>query len=198
MFNRQRILIVEDDIILGLGLVAAIEDCRGEVVGPIPTVAEALKLVEERSFSGAILDANLADRNVTPLALALLEKGIPFLVYTGIGLPEELSAAYPHMSFAMKPMSPEAVARHLFTQIEGAANPQSRMPFAMSGDGEPAAVDAERDRKIDAIASALFGQFESKAILVAERQMDSAEGDALATWSAIAERLRAMPVTVRG
>lgn len=198
MFNHRRILIVEDDMMLGLGLADAVEDFHGDVVGPIETVAEAMEIAKGQSFAGAILDANLADRDVTPLALMLLEKAVPFLIYTGIGLPVELAAAFPHMSVVMKPMPPEIVARQLFGQLEGVAQPRTTMPFAVSSDDDPAMVDQDRSQKIDAIVAALFGQFSGKAILVAERQMDHAQGDAYSTWSAIADRLKAYELPTGG
>ncbi len=91
MLGKLPILVVEDEPFVGLDLADAIQLLDGDPVGPIDNVAEALALLDVTTVKAAILDANLADRDVTPLALALIDKGVPFVIYTGTGLPTELA-----------------------------------------------------------------------------------------------------------
>jgi DNA-binding response OmpR family regulator len=120
MLAGMQILIVEDETMVALGLAAAVEDLDGRVVGPVATVADALLLLAEKPVAAAVLDANLIDRDVTPLALALLEKAVPFVVHSGTGLPDDLAAAHPNLMVVMKPASPNIVLANLFDQIDGA------------------------------------------------------------------------------
>jgi DNA-binding response OmpR family regulator len=117
VFRDHLILIVEDETYVGLGLALAIEDAEGRVVGPVGTVAEALTLLEAHQISAAVLDANLADRDVTPVAVTLAGHRVPFVVYTGTGLPSELAAVLPDIPVIMKPASPSHVLERLLERI---------------------------------------------------------------------------------
>lgn len=112
MLDGFNILIVEDEALVAWDLAWAVEARRGEVIGPVTTVASALSLVDQATIAGAILDANLADRDVTPLALKLIEMDVPFVVHTGTGLPEELAATCPDLPVLRKPtMSDNVLAK---------------------------------------------------------------------------------------
>lgn len=186
MADRLRILIVEDDDILSANLFTAIEDRNCSVVGPVATVADALALLGREGIDGAVLDASLPDRDVTPVAVELIDKAIPFVIHTGVGLPAELATVFPHVSVIMKPADPDDVIAKLLAQLQ-----------ALSGstpgeDGRQIAdLDAGQDRarQIEQIASALFDQFGTKALLLAQRQAADARGDSLISWSDIIENL---------
>ena len=47
----------------------------------------------------AILDANLPDGDVTPVAEELIAAGIPFLINTGVAVPLQLDATLVYWSF---------------------------------------------------------------------------------------------------
>ena len=117
MFRDRAILIVEDEIYVALCLALAIEDAEGRVIGPAGTVAEAMALLEANEISAAVLDANLADRDVTPVAVLLARQKVPFVVYTGTGLPSELAAVLPDTPVIMKPTTPSVVLDRLLERI---------------------------------------------------------------------------------
>jgi len=81
--DHRRILLVEDDPLLGLDLRTALVDAGLEVIGPARTLAEALRLAEAGEFAFAILDVNLDGKPVFPVATRLAERGVPFLFVTG-------------------------------------------------------------------------------------------------------------------
>ncbi len=120
MFNGLSVLIVEDEPILALNLAIVIEEFDGQPVGPVPTVSQALALLDSETVDAAILDANLLDRDVTPVAMLLLKRAIPFVIQTAIGLPAELRRDHPHLPILLKPAPPEAVLAMLFEQISRA------------------------------------------------------------------------------
>lgn len=113
MLNSALVLVAEDEPFIALDIAFAIEDAGGEVVGPAASVEEALALIEARSISGAILDVNLTDGDITPVAQAVLRMGIPVILQSGIGLPPEFAARFPEVVFHMKP----CVAATLVTQL---------------------------------------------------------------------------------
>lgn len=103
MLKQQAIFIAEDEPFIALDLAFAVEDADGRVVGPVASVEEALELLESSPVDGAILDVNLIDRDITPVVALLAERGVPIILQTGVGLPPELSARFPHLTVYIKP-----------------------------------------------------------------------------------------------
>jgi DNA-binding response OmpR family regulator len=113
MFNSQPILIVEDEPLIAMCLADTVECMKGLVVGPAASVKEALVLIEGQAIAGAILDANLIDRDVTPVALVLTKLGVPFIVHTAVGLPAGLAHMFHKIRLVRKPQTPEIVVEQL-------------------------------------------------------------------------------------
>jgi AmiR/NasT family two-component response regulator len=107
------VLVAEDEPFIALDLAMAIEDAGGRVVGPTATVAEGLALIGGVRVDGAILDVNLADRDVEPLASRLLDSGVAVVIQTGVGLPHALEARYPSLPLNLKPCMAAALVRQL-------------------------------------------------------------------------------------
>jgi CheY-like chemotaxis protein len=95
---RRRVLIVEDDYLIAADLAYSLEDLGMEVVGPAPSVEAALQLLEDEGerLDGAVLDINLRDQRVYPVANALTARGVPFVFTTGydaVTIPQAYAAA---------------------------------------------------------------------------------------------------------
>jgi ActR/RegA family two-component response regulator len=118
MLHHQTVLIVEDEPLIAMTIAQAILDAEGEVVGPVATVTEALAILEMQAVAAAVLDAKLADRDVTPVAIVLSRAQVPFVVFTGTGLPAELAAILPHTPVVMKPATMDAVLAVLAEQMK--------------------------------------------------------------------------------
>lgn len=114
MLNHALILVAEDEPFIALDVALAVEDAGGQVAGPAATVSEALALIEKLPIAGAILDVNLVDGDISPVAEQLIEAGIPIIVQTGIGLPPRLAARFPDLPVHIKP----CVAAKLVAQLE--------------------------------------------------------------------------------
>jgi len=108
---KHRILIVEDEAIIARNLGDAVADVEAEPIGPVASVAEALALLATTPINGAVLDADLFDGVVTPLALHLLDLGVPFAIHTGTGLPVDLAARPLDVPLVMNPPRPQALSR---------------------------------------------------------------------------------------
>jgi CheY-like chemotaxis protein len=81
---RRHVLLVEDEALIAMDLETTLQGRGCEVLGPVATVAEAVEAVAaERRLDGAVLDINLGDEQVFPVADALAERGVPFVFLTG-------------------------------------------------------------------------------------------------------------------
>ncbi|MEK4032418.1 response regulator [Methylocystis sp. IM3] len=78
-----RVLIVEDEFLIGLEISGQLADAGYAVVGPAPSVADALKLVSSPGCDMALLDVNLGSESSAPVAAALKARAIPFVVLSG-------------------------------------------------------------------------------------------------------------------
>ena len=76
--DKKSVLIVEDEAFVAWDLSQAIESSGKEVVGPAASLSSGLTLVEDKHVCAAVLDINLGDETVWPLADTLNARGIPF------------------------------------------------------------------------------------------------------------------------
>ena len=76
------ILVVEDQPLIALDITQEIE-AAGAAVTTTNTLKHALILVEHDGLCGAILDHALGDGDSSLLCSRLMERGIPFLIYSG-------------------------------------------------------------------------------------------------------------------
>lgn len=84
------VLIVEDEALIAESHRLCVEDMGWSVLGPVPSVKAALALLEMEVPSIAILDINLRKELVTPVAQALKNSNIPFIVASASADPVEL------------------------------------------------------------------------------------------------------------
>ncbi len=84
--SGRRVLVVEDESLVAMLLETILEDMGCTTVGPAATVDEGLAMVAgEESLDAALLDVNVAGREVFPIAEALTARGVPFIFSTGYG-----------------------------------------------------------------------------------------------------------------
>ena len=80
-----RVLVVEDEFLLGMALEEDLQTAGCVVLGPFQSLARAREAAQREQFDLAILDINLAGELVYPLAEELAERGTPFLFLSGYG-----------------------------------------------------------------------------------------------------------------
>src|SRR4051812_28799542 len=78
-----RVLVVEDDVLIGMDLAAMLEAAGCVVLGPLVSTAEALALLKEQSPDAVLLDLALVDGLATPVASLLADLDIPFALVSG-------------------------------------------------------------------------------------------------------------------
>jgi DNA-binding response OmpR family regulator len=88
------VLVVEDDFYLADDEKDALEAAGAQVLGPCPSIAEALTVVEAHELHAAILDVSVVDGPSFDLARMLSARGIRTLFVTGYDaglIPSDLS-----------------------------------------------------------------------------------------------------------
>jgi DNA-binding response OmpR family regulator len=105
------VLLVEDEMCLAMMLQDILEDAGYRVV-KAARVPGALALAEAEAIDAAILDVNLAGKEVFPVADELRRRGVPFMFASGYGergLPGEFSDC----PVLQKPYDPVALEQML-------------------------------------------------------------------------------------
>jgi CheY-like chemotaxis protein len=81
---RNRILIVEDEQLVALSLAELVTDAGFRAIGPVAAASEAMRALDQCRPHAAILDMVLKDGLATHVAVELANRGIPFVVYSGL------------------------------------------------------------------------------------------------------------------
>ena len=112
-------LVVEDEMLVALLVEDMLADAGCIVIGPFARVRDALAAAAAEVLDLALLDVNVADEKVFPVAYALEERGVPFLFLTGYGqaaLPQDR----PHWEAISKPFFPKTLAMGLARRVKTA------------------------------------------------------------------------------
>jgi two-component sensor histidine kinase len=121
--SGRRILLVEDERLVGIDMARRFEEAGAIVSGPAVTPEEALALLGEGRVDAAVLDVNLGGHRVTAVAEALRARSVPFVFVSGYAdlslLPAELRAA----PLVHKPADPSLVVDRIAALL---ARPVSR------------------------------------------------------------------------
>ncbi len=99
--DNRRILIVEDDVLIGMMLVDMFDALDLPEPAQATTNEEALAIIAGESVAGALVDINLGDEKGWPVADALAEKDIPFAFTSGGG--DVIPPAHAHRKLVTKP-----------------------------------------------------------------------------------------------
>jgi DNA-binding response OmpR family regulator len=119
---KRRILVVEDEMLIGMLLEDMLTDMGHEVAAIVPRLKDALAAVDRESFDLAVLDVHLHGESAFPVADALIAKGVPFIFATGYGergLPE----SYRGRPVLQKPFARDDLERLLKTLGPSRARP---------------------------------------------------------------------------
>jgi FOG: CheY-like receiver len=111
-------MVVEDEFLVATGLEIALQAAGYCVLGPIPSVEEALKAVAgQHPADLALLDVNLAGHRVYPVADALAARRVPFIFLTGCD-GADLPSRFAGTPLLVKPFSPDRLF-HTIDQVLG-------------------------------------------------------------------------------
>jgi two-component sensor histidine kinase/DNA-binding response OmpR family regulator len=83
MTGKPRVLLVEDEALVAMMIQECLSEFGYQVVGPVSTAIEAAVQARDGPFEAAVLDINLGDGAVYPIAEVLAARGVPFVFVTG-------------------------------------------------------------------------------------------------------------------
>jgi CheY-like chemotaxis protein len=118
----RRILVVEDEYMIAQEIAEMLAAAGAEALGPVPSVSDAIQLIASEGWiDGALLDVNLNNEAVWPVADALRARDVPVVLATGYDA-NVIPPAYAHLPRCEKPATGQdlarALARALRTQDE--------------------------------------------------------------------------------
>ena len=116
--GKPLVLVVEDDLILGMTLVDSLEDAGFAVAGPARSVAEAMRLVAHQRPQAALLEIDLRGEASYPVARALHAQSVPFAFVTG-NPPSSLPREFATAMLLEKPVSPVLLATAVEKLVQG-------------------------------------------------------------------------------
>ncbi|WP_114188421.1 response regulator [Microvirga aerophila] len=105
------VLILEDEVLIGINLQDDLQDAGFRVAGPFTTCSAALEWLQTATPDTAILDAALRDGPCREIAQELGNRAVPFLIYSGYGPDQELLAAFHRITWIEKPVPPSALVQ---------------------------------------------------------------------------------------
>jgi CheY-like chemotaxis protein len=115
----RRVLIVEDDYFIASDLAEALQGLGATILGPASSVEYALRLISEAGPETAVLDINLGNEKVYPVADALVARRVPFMFATGYS-GEAVPDRHKHIPRLEKPVQAQMVAKLLAVQTSPA------------------------------------------------------------------------------
>jgi ActR/RegA family two-component response regulator len=135
----KTVLIVEDDFLIADDIQEAMAAQGAKVLGPVPTVAEAMDIFAQCPANCAVLNVFLGLDTSLPIAEMLHRSGVPFVVVTGYER-EALPACLQRAPCISKPYSREELVREVVAALAKGRRARRRRP----ADGPPSARVASR------------------------------------------------------
>jgi DNA-binding response OmpR family regulator len=102
---EAKVLIVEDEPIVAFEIENILQEAGFEIVGCVGSLNKALATLKDTDCDIAVLDANLRGDSAAPMAMALRERGRPFLFVSGFER-ANLPAAFLDEPLLSKPFEP--------------------------------------------------------------------------------------------
>jgi two-component sensor histidine kinase/DNA-binding response OmpR family regulator len=123
----KRLLLVEDEAVVGMMMRDVLGDIGYFVTGPFCTLNEALAAAGADNFEGAILDVNLAGEMVYPVAEILSGRGVPFVFVTGYD-DGGIDDRYRNVPMVQKPIAREDLEAALRAAFDRNAEGEMLLP----------------------------------------------------------------------
>lgn len=121
---HKHVLVVEDEAFVADFTEMMLEELECRVIGPAPSEAAALRLIEQEHIDLAVLDVNLGDHKVYRVADRLEELNIPFVFTTGYDI-SALPPRYQRFAHIAKPLDEHNLARMLVRAIQNGATSEN-------------------------------------------------------------------------
>ena len=107
--TQPTVLVAEDDSIVGWDLRDTVEEAGYAVDGPFEDISSAMLAYQKHKPDLAILDVQLGDGIVYPLAEKLMAEDVPVIFHSGRFAPGDVAQRYPGADTLAKPCPPADV-----------------------------------------------------------------------------------------
>ena len=107
------VFLAEDEALIALEVASLLEETGCEVLGPFARLPEALNVAATERIDLAVLDVNLKEASVWPVADLLQKRRVPFVFLTGYSKEEQFPPQFAHVRRLEKPF----VGRHLLATL---------------------------------------------------------------------------------
>jgi len=98
----KRILVVEDEALIGFLIEDMLRNLGAVVVGPMSTVAQGMTAADCEDVDAAMLDINVRGFRSFPIVSVLERRGVPYFFATGYG-PSGIEPAHRDVPMINKP-----------------------------------------------------------------------------------------------
>ncbi|MEP3051030.1 MAG: response regulator [Erythrobacter sp.] len=115
-----RILVAEDERIIAFDLCDTVEEAGFEVEGPHSDISSAMLSFQKNKPDLAILDVQLDDGIVYPLAQKLAEENVPIIFHSGQFSRKEVQERFPEATTLLKPCPPTEMLQAVTEGLEAA------------------------------------------------------------------------------
>lgn len=110
----QHVLVLEDNMIIGLDLEQAVKDLGFGNIHTAASVKEALDILDKFDIDFAILDINLGSETSFVVAKRMKREGLPFLFLTGYSeLKQDAMVDFKDVPVVSKPLQKVSLQKHL-------------------------------------------------------------------------------------
>lgn len=117
---RTSILLVEDEVMIRMMVADMLEELGYTIAAEAGDIDDAIRLVQTTDFDIAILDVNVNGKVISPVAEALLLRGLPFVFATGYGA-QGVPEKFRDRPTLQKPFQIETLARTIEAVLKGIA-----------------------------------------------------------------------------
>ncbi|MBY6129296.1 MULTISPECIES: response regulator [Qipengyuania] len=109
MGQQLRVLVAEDELIVGYDLCDTVAEAGYLVEGPFDDLSSAMLAYQKMKPDVAILDVQLGDGIVYPLAEQMMAEDVPVIFHSGQITPQEVASRFPQAQALSKPCPPAEV-----------------------------------------------------------------------------------------
>lgn len=107
----KRILVVEDEALIAAMVEDMLSELGATVVGPATTLSKGMALAAAEALDAAVLDVNIRDERIDPVAELLRSRSVPMVFATGYGA--GAAAGLPTPRIIDKPYTQDKLAHAL-------------------------------------------------------------------------------------
>ena len=113
-----RVLVAEDEAIIGIDLCDTVSEAGYIVEGPFLDISSAMLAYQKTKPDIAILDVQLGDGIVYPLAEQMMAEDVQVIFHSGQLTPDEVAARFPQAQALAKPCPPAEVIHSVERAIQ--------------------------------------------------------------------------------